>query len=339
MLKGSAGELLTACKQLIQPLSGHFHKGQAGIITVIGGCADYTGAPYFACHAAAVTGADLSHVICEERAGTVIKSYSPDLMVHPYLTDLASSGFSASEAERVTNLSVPEATKDGKLQDFISSRILPKVTGLLDRSDVVVVGPGFGRDPLMLASLALIMNEIKKRGKPMIVDADALWLVAQLPSLARYEQAVLTPNVVEFGRLADAVGLKRGEPVEEAQALSKELGATVVRKGQQDVVAKADSYLVGGGEGSPRRVGGQGDTLVGVMATLLCWSNHYVSPDKTWVEKPKLSRDDANVLAIWGASHMVRTAAAQAFQKHRRSMQTSNVHQCLGEAYEKLFGE
>ena len=32
-------------------------------------------------------GADLSHVFCTEGAATVIKSYSPELIVHPYLPD------------------------------------------------------------------------------------------------------------------------------------------------------------------------------------------------------------------------------------------------------------
>ena len=32
-------------------------------------------------------GADLSHVFCTAGAATVIKSYSPELIVHPYLPD------------------------------------------------------------------------------------------------------------------------------------------------------------------------------------------------------------------------------------------------------------
>ncbi len=32
-------------------------------------------------------GADLSHVFCTEGAATVIKGYSPELIVHPYLPD------------------------------------------------------------------------------------------------------------------------------------------------------------------------------------------------------------------------------------------------------------
>ena len=45
----------------------------------------YTGAPYFAAFSALKTGADLVHVFCEREAGQVIKSYSPELIVHPVL--------------------------------------------------------------------------------------------------------------------------------------------------------------------------------------------------------------------------------------------------------------
>ena len=45
----------------------------------------YTGAPYFAAFSALKVGADLVHVFCEREAGQVIKSYSPELIVHPVL--------------------------------------------------------------------------------------------------------------------------------------------------------------------------------------------------------------------------------------------------------------
>lgn len=38
-------------------------------------------------------GADLSHVICAPNAGQAIKSYSPDLIVHPILVEDACALF------------------------------------------------------------------------------------------------------------------------------------------------------------------------------------------------------------------------------------------------------
>ena len=73
---------------MVPPLTASKYKGQAGKIGVIGGCAEYTGAPFFAAMSALRVGADLSHVFCARGAATVIKSYSPELIVHPYLLEI-----------------------------------------------------------------------------------------------------------------------------------------------------------------------------------------------------------------------------------------------------------
>ncbi|CAD6185683.1 unnamed protein product [Caenorhabditis auriculariae] len=69
--------------KLLPKLSNHLRKGDCGKIGIIGGSMEYTGAPYFAASSAARLGADLIHVFCTHDAATVIKTYSPDLIVHP----------------------------------------------------------------------------------------------------------------------------------------------------------------------------------------------------------------------------------------------------------------
>ncbi|XP_019058750.1 PREDICTED: ATP-dependent (S)-NAD(P)H-hydrate dehydratase isoform X2 [Tarenaya hassleriana] len=74
-------------RTLTPVLDPKLHKGQAGKIAIIGGCREYTGAPYFAAISALKIGADLSHVFCTKDAAPVIKSYSPELIVHPVLEE------------------------------------------------------------------------------------------------------------------------------------------------------------------------------------------------------------------------------------------------------------
>ena len=59
----------------------------AGKIAVLGGCREYTGAPFFAAISALKIGSDLAHIFCTKGAGTVIKTYSPELIVHPVLEE------------------------------------------------------------------------------------------------------------------------------------------------------------------------------------------------------------------------------------------------------------
>ncbi|EGW30433.1 uncharacterized protein SPAPADRAFT_143283 [Spathaspora passalidarum NRRL Y-27907] len=342
----SPKELINISRNLVQPLLPHFHKGQSGKVTVIGGNEDYTGAPFFACHSAALVGADLSHVICERHAAPVIKSYSPDLMIHPYLYDLDNPAIKLAQAEidQLRKTPLKDVITDGALlNSIIDDLVMPKVKGLLARTDIVVVGPGFGRDPLMMKSLVRIIDEIKQMDLPIILDADSLFLISIYPNIiSGYKKAIITPNVVEFDRIAKTLGIDSSISeqnvntlIEETQTMSKKLGVTVIRKGRQEVIAYQDTYLVNDFSGSSRRVGGQGDTLTGSLATFVNWSYNYL--DKVWDTKGDISEGDAQVLACYAACSLVRSSAAKAFAKHGRAMQTTNVHECLPTAFAELF--
>lgn len=66
-------------------LTTDMHKGEAGRIGIIGGSLEYTGAPFYAGIAALKVGCDLVHIFCPQSAALPIKSYHPDLIVHPLL--------------------------------------------------------------------------------------------------------------------------------------------------------------------------------------------------------------------------------------------------------------
>ena len=90
-ISAKESEMLQKVKSIVPRLTQELHKGQCGRIAVFGGCVLYTGAPYFAAIAALKAGADLVHVFCEKGAGSVIKSYSPELIVHPVLGNFTKS--------------------------------------------------------------------------------------------------------------------------------------------------------------------------------------------------------------------------------------------------------
>lgn len=116
---------------------------------MIGGCEDYTGAPFFSANASALLGADLSHVICEPQAAQVIKTYSPNLMVHPYMRQSNHRDLTASTTEQV----------------------MERITPMLDRLHAIVIGPGLGRDIMMQETAGRVIAEARKRGMPVVVDA------------------------------------------------------------------------------------------------------------------------------------------------------------------------
>lgn len=53
-----------------------------------------------------------------------------------------------------------------------------------------------------MTSVKSIIAEARKMNKPMVIDADGLYLVTLDPSIVEgYGDTILTPNEAEFGRL------------------------------------------------------------------------------------------------------------------------------------------
>ncbi|KAK0754259.1 H-hydrate dehydratase [Schizothecium vesticola] len=320
-MSAATKEVFARVRRMIPPMLEKFHKGQLGRVAVIGGSEDYTGAPYFSAMASARLGCDMSHVICTPTAAAVIKTYSPNLMVHPLMR--SSSGTPGT-------------------QDEDPAPIADSIIALLPRLHVLVIGPGLGRDPLMHAVCARVIRAARERGMPLVLDADALLLVASQPELVRgYGLAVLTPNVVEFARLSKALGVGEGEGVE---ALARELGGVMVlQKGRVDRLSdgrEGGTTWTVDVEGGLKRSGGQGDTLTGSVATFLAWRKAYL--EGLWDEEGeggRLGEEETVALAVFGGSAVTRECSRLAFAKHGRSLQASDLTGEVHTAFMTLFGE
>ncbi|XP_030642357.1 ATP-dependent (S)-NAD(P)H-hydrate dehydratase isoform X2 [Chanos chanos] len=293
--------ILPLVRNTVPALTSKKHKGQDGRIGIIGGCQEYTGAPYFAAISALKTGADLSHVFCTKDAATVIKSYSPELIVHPVLDS-------------------PNAVEE-------IEKWLPRLHSL-------VVGPGLGREDMLLKTAKDVIEKSKTRGIPIVIDADGLWLVAKEPSVIQgYQKGILTPNFMEFSRLYEAM---HHEPLDStdhhrtAQQLSVAMGnLTVVLKGEEDIITDGTRVITCTHEGSGRRCGGQGDLLSGSLGVFAHWA-YSSSPDASGGMNPSL-------VAAYGATSLTRQCNRQAFLRHGRSTTTSDMIQEISTAFKKLF--
>ncbi|KAK8021312.1 ATP-dependent (S)-NAD(P)H-hydrate dehydratase [Apiospora arundinis] len=331
-MSAATKEILGKVRQMVPPMLEKFHKGQLGRIAVIGGSEDYTGAPYFSAMASARLGCDMSHVICTPGAAAVIKTYSPNLMVHPLMRQ--------SPSPSSNDCPAPEDTDPEK----VSSKIID----MLGRLHVLVIGPGLGRDPLMQETCAKVLAAARKQKMPVVLDADALAIVTSRPELfIGWQEVVLTPNVVEFGRLWK--GLKpdgdNGEasdsdksPTAKVEALSRALGGvTIVQKGKHDMVSNGEHTMVVDLEGGLKRSGGQGDTLTGSIATFLGWRQAYL--EGLWDHGNKLESRELLGLAAFGGCAITRLCSRNAFKKKGRSLQASDLTDEVHPSFLELFGE
>lgn len=137
---------------------------------------------------------------------------------------------------------------------------------LLQHAGVIVVGPGLGRDAWAVA----LFEQVLDAARPMVVDADALHLLAAAPR--RRDDWVLTPHPGEAAALLDVctaeIGAQRFDAVD---ALQRRYGGSVVLKGVGSLVANADASPPAlCSDGNPGMAsGGMGDVLSGIIAALL----------------------------------------------------------------------
>ncbi|HUN25900.1 MAG TPA: NAD(P)H-hydrate dehydratase [Steroidobacteraceae bacterium] len=140
------------------------------------------------------------------------------------------------------------------------------LTEALERADVVAIGPGLGRSDWAVRALAAVLA----CPKPLVVDADALNLIAEQPPRRR-ENWILTPHPGEAARL---LGVSTREVQRDRLSalgrLTERYGGTVVLKGAGTLVG-AEGRVPGlCDRGNPGMASaGMGDVLTGATLGLL----------------------------------------------------------------------
>lgn len=125
-----------------------------------------------------------------------------------------------------------------------------------------VVGPGLGTDDAAERDL----RDVLTTNQPTIVDADGITLLARNRELI-HDKIVITPHDREFERIAGPVGPDR---LDSAQKAARELGCTVLLKGNATIVAAPDGRTYVNPTGTPAlATAGTGDVLSGCIGTLL----------------------------------------------------------------------
>jgi len=178
---------LQQLRVLVPPLVATSYKGSSGKVGVVGGCFEYTGAPFYAALTALKLGADLSHVFCDEAAAVPIKSYSPELIVHGCLrgapevrtrirdatSELPKAVHSCHWPAQVDLAEVArQADEVSKWFPALTARSVPSSTHLTPDSiktvprQALVVGPGLGRDATMQAVAALLLERAVRASLP-----------------------------------------------------------------------------------------------------------------------------------------------------------------------------
>jgi ADP-dependent NAD(P)H-hydrate dehydratase / NAD(P)H-hydrate epimerase len=159
---------------------------------------------------------------------------------------------------QVLNLNRPEIMSHGVQTTKMLKRLLPRAT-------VIGIGPGLGTSTWAKS----LFQTVLKSKKPLVVDADALNLLAKKPR--KYTDWILTPHPGEAARLLkmSTEDIQR-DRVSAVKKLQEKYGGVCVLKGYNSLIAGPKNQMAQCTAGNPgMATAGMGDILTGVIAGLV----------------------------------------------------------------------
>ena len=215
------------------------HKGNAGKALLIGGAPGMAGALLLAGNACLHLGAGWTMLEMLDPASAKACPESPELMIR----------LASTQIDEVLGMTQP---------------------------DVIAIGPGLGKS--VLAS-TLLMGALQYPSIPLVIDADALNLIAESKDLLLVlqnrnqqfpDQVVLTPHPGEAAKLlgiaTENVQSDRLGALEKLIALTQSI---VVLKGQHTLIGSPKYPALQCQEGNPGMgTGGMGDVLTGSITAI-----------------------------------------------------------------------
>lgn len=219
--------------ELFVPRSKFTHKGEAGKVLLIAGSTGKTGAAILAARAILRSGAGLLTVHAPQESLIALQTAVPEAMVD---LDAHNDYFSFPP----------------KLKQYSS----------------IGIGPGINANKVTSKAFDELLKQCKN---PIIIDADALNILAERMQLMQYVPAgsILTPHPGEFERL---VGKWENdfEKLDKQIEFSKKYSVNVVVKGAHSCITNTKGEVFFNNSGNPgMATAGSGDVLTGILSGIL----------------------------------------------------------------------
>ena len=243
-------ELVAELKGLPQRLEDS-HKGDYGKLLLIGGSCTMPGAIALSAMASLRSGAGLVTVATAEVVHSIVAGFDPCVMTIPLC-----------------------CSSNGTIKENADS--LSQTVGSMGQYDAIAIGPGLGKSTDLMS---LVSELYEKNRGPLIVDADALNLLAgesgglPVPNGPR----VLTPHEGEFVRLMqnnhdglNVDGVLTRENFEQAAFdLAGESQSVIALKGNVTFVTDGTMKWHNNTGNAGMATAGSGDVLTGVITALV----------------------------------------------------------------------
>ena len=234
---------------LLPDRASHGHKGTFGSCLLLGGSTGFAGAALLMAQGALRSGVGLTFAGVPSSLASTLVGAAPAALTKP---------LSAHSPDILDETSFPE------IQEYAQT------------CDVVAIGPGLG---IHAGTGALVGECLRHIEQPLILDADAISLLAKLPDAeilcrrrdGRGEDLAMTPHPGELARL---LGLESASEIQRdrigaAREAAGKFRAHILLKGAQTIIATPEGRTAINPTGnSGLSKGGSGDILTGLVAGL-----------------------------------------------------------------------
>ncbi|HTA76369.1 MAG TPA: NAD(P)H-hydrate dehydratase [bacterium] len=234
---------LSMVKKSLPRYDEHTHKGTRGRVLLVAGARGLTGAATLSAYGAQRIGAGLVTVACPESLNTILEIKLTEPMTAP----------------------VPEIEGG-----FLSPRATGRILDLAVNVNTVILGPGIGRQR---ETGQLVKDLIMKLTVPMVVDADALYLLGGHLDILKTAKSpiILTPHPGEAAwLLKTTIMAVEQNRLKVAKQLAQDYNVFVVLKGHRTIIASPQGEVRVNPTGNRGlATGGTGDVLSGIIGGLL----------------------------------------------------------------------
>lgn len=219
-----------------------------GHVFVLAGSVNLSGAAILACRAALRAGAGLVTLGAPKGLSASITRVKPaEVMFFPLAQ-----------------------TRNGS----VSFAACGKIIKFLKRTQVLLIGPGLGRDP---STQRLIRKIVGTQAVKMVIDADGLNALAKHTHLLKAgklkdgRQIIITPHAREMSRLVNSTPDKvQKRRKEVAKKFAQYYNITIILKGHESLVAGSSGEIYLNHTGNPgMATAGSGDVLAGIVSAFL----------------------------------------------------------------------
>ena len=209
------------------------HKGSYGHVLVVGGHADMGGAVIMAAESAFTAGAGKVSIVCDVKHHTAILARAPNIMIRDI-----------------------NVFDESNIQD------------LLNQVDAVCFGMGLGRDDWSKRQYLQWFPKLNTASHlHVVLDADALWFLAQQPELLNVH-TYATPHPGEAAKLL-GLSIKDIEDnrIQAIHQLKQRYAGQWVLKGAGSLVLEEQQLWMCTAGNAGMGTGGMGDVLAGMIAS------------------------------------------------------------------------